>query len=180
MKYQNVSWHHAFVIKTQIPYSHKVLLFDAQQGKIWAIFKKNHGASQLSSGSFISCVLEKKQHVFALESIEIERHIVLDEIEFVHDIMRICLHGLPYGVVSHELFDFLHYVYKNMNQFCNQTKKIILLRLFVMCGILDDSQSKYQAVIIDPVKAVDLSSIELEQLIANCWTNLQKNKLIQY
>lgn len=171
--------HQAFIIKTQIPYSHKILLLHEKYGKIWTIFGKNHQAMQLSCGSLILCSIEKKGHQFVLDQLDIEMHISKDQLFFVHDIMRICLYALHYAVSVPEFFDFLRYAYTHMHRFSESGKQIILLRLFLMCDLLGKDQHAYRIATQDPEDCQQISSLILNNLINDCWLALDKNKLMQ-
>ncbi len=169
----------AFVIKSHIPYTFKVILLHQKYGKITCMFSKDHQAMLLTSGSLIWCNVEKIHNSYRLMSIEIESHISNQHLSFVHDVIKLCLFQLPSKISVPEFFDFLLYVWWHMDKFCSKAQKIVLLRLFLMLDLLDKDVQVYKIAILDPMQAVTYEKILLETYVASGWNNFYRLQNLQ-
>jgi hypothetical protein len=168
-------FHWAFVIKNKIPYGHKVLLLHQTYGKIWCNFSKFSSARLLTTGSIISCLLEKTTFGFQFVDLEIQSQIHPKDLIFVHELMRVCLHAIEYHVPVAELFDFLCFVYHHLHELEQKNRDIVLLRLFLMCDLLPESPQGYSIATCDPLTPVPCDEGFLHQQIAKCWDNFEKS-----
>lgn len=144
---------HAFIIKNFIPLSHKVQIIHEQYGKIVCMYSQDHQARQLTTGSIILCHVESTNRLYRFEYLEIVRSIAstdLDQLQFVHEMMKICLKLVPNNVVVPDIFEFLMYVYQNVDTLSIVGRKIVLLRLFLLCEVLPSTSESYQAAMQDP------------------------------
>lgn len=143
------------------------------------MFGKTDQAALLTSGSLVWCNLHKTQNFYTIVNLEIESQIDQKNLVFMHDIMRLFLHALPANIVVSELFDFLLYVWGNIHIFSAQSKKIVLLRLFLMFDLLDDDLILYQVAILNPTGQISVKLAVLEKYVARCWNNFYKEKAWQ-
>lgn len=161
----------AFVIKNYIPYSHKVLLLHQKYGKIVCMFSPNHQASLLTTGSLIWCQVQKTHTVYKFLDLEIEYNMPVSQLQFVHDIMRICFHKIPSSIVTPELFDFLLYAYHNFSNLTDKGRIVVMLRLFLMVDLLPENQEVYKAATLDPCGPIQKDIAALEKYLSLSWQN---------
>jgi len=170
---------HAFVIKNFIPLSHKVQILHEQYGKIVCMYSQDHQARQLTTGSIILCHAEPMHRLYRLEYLEIIRSVVstdLQQLQFVHEIMKICLKLVPDNVVVSDIFEFLLYVYQNVDTLSVVGRKIVLLRLFLLCEVLPSSSELYQAAMQDPFAMVPRDLLLLDRFVQIGWHEIAQQK----
>ena len=161
----------AFVIKNHTPYDFRVVLLHQTYGKIVCRFNKTDQAVLLTSGSLIWCTVQKNHITYKIIHLEIESQVAIQNLKFMHDIMKLCLHGMPTNIAAPEFFDFLLYVQKNVNKFSEKSQKIALLRVFLMLDLLVDDEVVLQVAILDPAGKILQDKITLEKYIKHCWNN---------
>lgn len=145
---------HAFVIKNFIPIYNKVQILHPQYGKITCVYPKKHQAALLTTGSIILCDVTLMHKVYTFQYLEIIQGINADnlsQLHFIHQVMLICLKTIPNGTVTEDIFNFLGYIYKDMNNLSDNGKNIALLRLFLLIGVLPiESPEMYKVAMLDP------------------------------
>lgn len=144
---------YAFVIKNYSPIFYKVEILHKEYGKIVCIYPKHHQAMLLTTGLFISCVVEPFNNSYRLENVEILNTGAttdIEQLEFVHQIALICIKLVPKGIAVDDIFNFLVYIYKNIENLNEYNRKIILLRLFFLCELFDGSLDLYKIAMQDP------------------------------
>lgn len=171
----NITFKSAFVIKNYIPYNHKLILLHEQYGKIICMFPKNHHAGLLTSGSFISCMVQKNHAIYSFVDLEIISNVQQEYLAFVHDIMRLCLQKVPSEVAVSELFDFLLYVFHNLKNLSEKGRMIVFLRLFLMLDLLPEHQEIYKAAIVDPCGIIIQEQAILEKYVVYSWNNFYQS-----
>ncbi len=162
----------AFVLKNYMPHQHKVAILHKQLGKISCKYATNDQAASLCTGSQLLCLVDKKRSWFAfnvIDIIQIPTHCSIEDIQFLHKIMHLCITLLPYEVQVAELFDFLWYVLKNVSTLTPAGKQIVLLRLFLMFDLLPENKNLYQIAFRDPYQKQLQNSPELDTLIQTYW-----------
>lgn len=165
----------AFIIKNYLPYSHKILLLHQVHGKIFCMFGKNDQAALLTTGSLVWCMVEQTLKLHQFLAIEIESNLSMQHIALMHDIMRICLNRVPNNIAVPEFFDFLLYVYKNMDLLCDKGRQVVLLRLFLMLDLLADDSAMYHAALLDPTDVLSQDGAILSKYVLMCWDNFYQN-----
>ena len=166
----------AFVIKNYIPYSHKVIILHKKLGKITCMFSPNHQAALLTSGSLIWCSVQKTNTIYKFLDLEIESAVCLSQLQFVHDIMRLCLQGVVRDIATPELFDFLSYVHSNIEQLSQQGQMVVMLRLFLMLDLLPEEQEIYRIATLDPYGPISHGTAELASHVAQCFDNFYQQE----
>lgn len=164
----------AFVLKNFIPTSHKIEIFHRQYGKILCIYPRLHHASQLSTGSLILCVLEKKNNFYRFVDLSIEfspHGFSTHQLLFLCDIARIIIKQLPREISAPELFDFLLYVYGRLSTLSEKGKQVVLLRIFMLLDLLPEQHDAYLAATQDPYEKVVPDMQQLLQYISKSWDN---------
>ncbi len=164
----------AFVIKNYIPISQKVEIIHSQYGKIVCMYPRFHQAALLCAGSLIFCTVEKNQKFYKFVDLSIEfapHGLCIEELQFIHDIMRLCQKTVPREIRVPELFDFLLYVYGNLAHLSNDGKSIALLRFFLLLDLLPEQQDVYQVAIQDPYGAKEQDSKILYEYVQRSWDN---------
>jgi hypothetical protein len=168
---------YAFVIKNYSPIFFKVEILHKEYGKINCIYSKDDQARLLTTGSLIACSVENFNYSYRLNSLEILTTSVttdIDHLEFIHQIALICIKLLPKRVAVDDVFNFLIYVYKNIDHLNEYSRKIILLRLFFLCEIFDGSLDVYKVAMQDPF---DKPSNDIQYL--NKYVQIGLHKLFQ-
>jgi hypothetical protein len=144
---------YAFVIKNYSPIFCKVEILHKEYGKINCIYAKDHQARLLTTGSLILCSVENFNYSYRLNTIEILKSNItndIDHLEFIHQIALICIKLLPKQAAVDDIFNFLVYIYDNVEHLNEYNRKIILLRLFFLCEFFDSSAELYKIVMQDP------------------------------
>lgn len=170
---------HAFIIKNFIPLYHKVQIMHEEYGKIVCMYSADHQARQLTTGSIILCHIEPTHRLYRFEYLEIIRSVAstdLDQLQFVHEMMKICLRLVPDGVAVPDIFDFLMYVYQNIDRLSITGRKIVLLRLFLMCEVLPSSSELYQAAMQDPFANLLTGQLLLDRYLQIGWHEIAQQK----
>lgn len=170
---------HAFVIKNFIPLCHKVQILHEQYGKIICMYPRNHQARQLTTGSIILCHVEPTNRLYRLEYLEIVQSVIstdLDQLQFVHDIIKICLKLVPDNVVVSDIFEFLMHVYQNIDTLSATGRKVVLLRLFLMCEVLPATSELYYAAMQDPFNVLSTDVQLLDRYVQIGWHEITQQK----
>lgn len=144
---------YAFVIKNFSPISCKVKILHSTYGKISCIYSKADQARLLTTGSLIVCDIEHSNNRYTFLNLDIlysPIHQDIESLEFIHQLMLICLKLLPDAIPVDEIFNFLIDVYKKNNLLTVENKKLILLRLFFLVEIFDQNIQLYKIVMQDP------------------------------
>lgn len=161
----------AFVIKNYIPLSNKVVILHKLYGKISCMYVKNHQASLLTTGSLIWCQVQKNNQMYRFLNLEIESSVLLPQLSFIHDLMKLCLTKVPADIMTLELFDYLWYVHTNREQLSNKGQMIVLLRFFLMLDLLPEEQEVYRVATLDPYGEISYDCGLLQSYISHCWDN---------
>lgn len=175
---QNARSFPAFVIKNYLPISQKVEIVHFEYGKILCIYPKNHQAALLSSGSLVFCAVEKSQNVYRFVDLSIEfspHGLSLEQLKFVHDIMRLCQKSIPREIRVPEMFDFLLYVYRNILTLSQAGRSVAMLRLFLLLDLLPEQQEVYQIAIQDPCGIISQDSNTLNECLQRSWDNFYQH-----
>lgn len=144
---------YAFVIKNFSPISYKVTILHSKHGKINCIYTKNDQAILLTIGSLIVCDIEYVRNRYIFSYLDIVYSPItqdIESLEFIHQIMLICLKMLPENIQVDDVFNFLIDVYKKNNLLTVQNKKLIFLRLFFLSEIFEQNVQLYKIVMQDP------------------------------
>jgi hypothetical protein len=168
----------AFVIKNYLPISQKIEIVHFEYGKILCIYPKNHQAALLSSGSLIFCAVEKSQNVYRFLDLSIEKSahgLSMEQLVFVHDMMRLCQKSIPREIRVPELFDFLLYVYRNLLTLSQAGRSVAMLRLFLLFDLLPEQQEVYQIAIQDPCGAIPQDAKFLNECLQRSWDNFYQH-----
>lgn len=162
----------AFVLKNYIPEKHKVVLLHEKLGKIMCLYSKRHAASRLCTGAQIVCSVEKKQHWYEITHYDIlfmPESLSLTRLQFIHEVVAICLRLLPANISVAELFLFLKYVYQHFKQLNQIGQQVILLRLFLLFDLLPESKEIYRYALQDPYQVIKQSDIDINRYVDLCW-----------
>ncbi len=144
---------YAFVIKNFSPISCKVTILHSKYGKISCIYAKNDQARLLTTGSLIVCDIEYIRNRYTFLYLDIVYSPItqdIESLEFIHQIMLICLKMIPDNIQVEEIFNFLIDVYKKNNTLTVENKKLILLRLFFLSETFEQNIQLYKIVMQDP------------------------------
>jgi hypothetical protein len=144
---------YAFVIKNFSPIFCKVEILHKEYGKISCMYSTDHQARLLTTGSLVVCDIEKVHYSYRLNAVEILTSAAtedMEHLEFIHQIALICMKLLPSATDVEDVFNFLVYVYQNIDNLDTTNRKIILLRLFFLCEIFDGTLDIYQIAMQDP------------------------------
>jgi len=147
---------YAFVIKNYSPIFCKVEILHKEYGKISCMYSKDHQANLLTTGSLILCSIENFNYSYRLHTIEILKSGTtsdIEHLEFIHQIALICMKLLPKQTAVDEIFNFLEYVYENIEYLDEYSRKIILLRIFFLCEFFDGTTELYKLAMQDPFNA---------------------------
>ncbi|HSW75803.1 MAG TPA: hypothetical protein VLG50_02070 [Candidatus Saccharimonadales bacterium] len=164
----------AFVLKNYIPMSHKVEILHREYGKIVCIYPRNHQAAQLSAGSLIFCIVEKNKNFYKFLYLEIESSLqgfCIQDLEFVHDFIRLCLKRIPREIKVPELFDFWLYIYNDLKNLSDNGKLVVLLRCFLMLDLLPEQSELYTIATQDPYGIIQQESKILHDYVRKSWEN---------
>ncbi|MFA5998617.1 MAG: hypothetical protein WC747_01190 [Candidatus Babeliales bacterium] len=168
----------AFVLKNYAPMSHKVEILHRQHGKIMCIYPKNHHAALLSAGSLIFCMVEKNQNFYRFLNLEIESALhgfSVVQLQFIHDIIRLCIKKIPREIMVPELFDYLLYVYSDLSNLSDDGKLIVLLRCFLMLDLLPEQPEVYFVAAQDPYGTIKQESKILHEYVRKSWDNFYQH-----
>ena len=168
----------AFVIKNYLPISQKVEIIHFEHGKILCIYPKNHQASLLSTGSLIFCAVEKSQNVYRFLDLSIETSahgLSMEQLVFVHDIMRLCKKSIPREIRVPEMFDFLLYIYSNILTLSEVGRSVAMLRLFLLLDLLPEQQEVYQIAIQDPCGIISQDFKIINEFVQRSWDNFYQH-----
>ncbi len=171
---------YAFVIKNFVPVYQKVQVLHAQYGKIMCVYPQKHQGALLTTGSVILCHVEPFNNVYRFEYLEIVRSansVEIMQLQFIHEIMLICLKFIPNNIAVSDVFDFLLYVYRDIDNVSSAGKKIALLRLFLLCGLLPETQELYRIAMQDPYGNIANSEQLLERYVKIGWDQLTEQRL---
>lgn len=163
----------SIVLKNLIVRCNKVIILHQHFGKINVIFQDGHQAAQLTTGSLILSNVEKQDKVYKfldLDVIFIPIEFSMNQLIFLHDIVRLCLHLLPSRIKCPELFDYLMYVYGNVSNVSEYGKKIIMLRLFLLFDMVPDKNIYiHQFAVQDPYNIMMKEDAKLDLYLKRCW-----------
>lgn len=174
-----VAYDFAFVIKNYIPYSHKVVLIHRRHGKITCIFPKQHQAQLLTVGSLVFCLVQKSNQVYTFLDLQIEyapQTVSISQLQFFHDMMKLCMHHVPRDVGVPELCDYLLYVYSNIENLSDKGRLVVLLRLFLMFDLLPQQHAIYLAATQDPYGSIDQERSVLDRSVCMSWDNFYQSE----
>ena len=166
----------AFVLKNY-PENNKVILLHKKLGKIVCFYRKNDQASRLCTASKVICSIKKERSFYKIESFDLLIIPIinsLSDLQFFHDIVFLCLRILPGNIVVNELFDFLSYLYQNLENLNSKTQHIIMLRLFLLFDILPEDLNLYQIAIKDPFAKASFDYNGIDLLISERLANLRQ------
>lgn len=166
---------YAFVIKNFVPVYQKVQILDAQHGKIMCVYPQKHQAALLTTGSVILCHVEPFNHVYRFEHLEIVRSIQsvdVAQLQFIHELMLICLKFIPSNVVVSDIVEFLLYLYRDIDKLSLRGRDIALLRLFLLCGLLPETQELYRMAMQDPYGNIVGDGQQLQRYVKHGWDQL--------
>lgn len=174
-----VAYDFAFVIKNYIPCSRKVLLIHRRYGKITCIFPQRHQAELLTIGSLVFCSVQKSNQVYIFLDLQIEyapQTVSIHQLQFFHDIMKLCMHHVPRDIAVSELCDYLLYVYSNIENLSDKGASIVLLRLFLMFDLLPEQHEIYAAATQNPYGSIDQERAVLDRAVALSWDNFYQSE----
>ncbi len=148
---------YAFVIKNFSPIFCKVIILHSKYGKITCIYSKLDQARLLTSGSLIVCDLEQIHTSYRFSYLDIVYAPMtqdIEQLEFIHQMMLICLRLLPNNISVEDIFNFLIDIYKKDNFLMIENKKLILLRLFFLSEVYEQDLQVYTLAMQDPFQLV--------------------------
>lgn len=131
------------VLKSYQPYTCKVILLDADYGKITAVPHREN----MSNGVCISYYLQEQPNIFFMRDIEIidmPMALAREDIFFVHHILELCYYFIPMGACVPGIFPLLVKLYDSPHVFENVLlKKIFLFQCFTVLGLYPEGK-KFQ------------------------------------
>lgn len=145
---------YAFVIKNFSPISFKVKILHSKYGKIDCVYAKDHQAKLLTVGSLIACNIEHVNHRYSFSYLDIlysPMALELEQLEFIHKIMLICLRLLPDSIPVEDVFLCIIDLYKKNFELTLRAQKLLLLRLFFLCEIFEENVQIYKIAMQDPL-----------------------------
>ena len=156
----------------------KVQILHAQYGKITCVYSKDHQAARLTTGSLILCdVVAFGRNLYSFEYLDIVQNIQardLEQLQFVHEMMLICFKSLPAAVAVEDVIQFLQEVYIQLPNLTEAGRKVAMLRLFLLTGVLPEHPDLYRAAMHDlPAPSVDHG--QLKKYIAIGWDYFHQN-----
>ena len=165
---------HAIVLKNYFPQKNKVTLLHEQLGKIDIFIQEKDAAARLCNGSLIYCVVEKKGSRISLDFIDpyfIPSQYDVQDLYFLHEVLKICLQFMPERVGMHDVFDLLVEMYENFNLLLPCHKKIYQLKLFLYLGIFPENKKLYHLV-MQQMNTHDHSVDQfLQEGLRYCWNS---------
>ena len=174
---------HAFVLKNFFPQKHKVVVFHDLYGKITCFSSPKNQVARLCNGSFIRCMVSKKNNHYQLDVVDID-FVLFDcnkyDIYFVHDVLKICYNILPFHAATPELFGLLEEVYKNLSIISSQQKKVYLLQIFLLLGIFPEDPQIYMIVTQNNKPLSDLQDEKIDKALLFCWNLFDENKVVGF
>lgn len=166
----------AIVLKNNVKTKNSLVLLHKQLGKIICVYKSRTIASRLSVGMFITCYVQKKKSYYQIDEIDIlfaPVSVTLDQLTFIHRIIRLAETLLPYNIVVHELFDFILYVYQHLDQFNQAGRGIVMLRIFMLFDLLPNDKKIYSYARRNPIEFQNSNPIDLQQYVRVCWNDFE-------
>lgn len=164
---------YAFIIKNFIPFCQKIQMLHAQFGKIVCHYSVASQAHHCGIGSFVLCDVVKIGSKYRLESIE---HVLtttsqdMQQLQFIHEIMSICMHALPNAVAVDDIFEFLKQVYINISLLSPAGRSIVILRLLYLCELLPEDVAAYRLAMLDPYTiSHDVPKQKIEECLKFGW-----------
>lgn len=156
---------YAFVIKNFSPLYFKVKILHHRYGKITCTYPKDHQAKLLTVGSLILCNVEHVRNKYTFSYLDIVYAPMthdLQILEFIHQLMLICLKLLPDNIQVDEIFLFLIDIYKKDKALTVYNQKLILLRLFFLTEVFEQNVEIYKLAMQDPFtdRSYDFKLIE--------------------
>lgn len=170
---------HAIVIKNFVPFSYKVQIIHEQYGKIMCMYPKDHQARLLTTGSIILCSVEATHRFYRLEYLEILTTAVaadLDQLQFMHDMIKVCLKLVPENVAVSDIFEFLLHVHQNMRNLTIQGRRVALLRLFMLCEVLPVTPELYHLAMQDPYAITSYPADMVDRFLKIGWHEITQEK----
>lgn len=179
LKHKMISY--AFVIKNFVPVYKKVQILHAQYGKVLCVYPQKHQGALLTTGSVILCQIEPFNRAYRFEYLEIVRStncVDVMQLQFIHEIMLICLKFIPNNVAVSDIVEFLLYLYRDIDNVSSQGKNIALLRLFLLCGLLPETQELYRIAMQDPYGKIVHDDQLLQRYVQFGWDQLVDQGLL--
>lgn len=135
------------VLKDYSPIKKRITILDNTLGKIEAIYKNKKFIPKISSGTIISYNAKTSNYFFKLEDINII-YIPINfgqkDLFFLHHLIELCYFFLPELDSSQEVFQFLVFIYKNINSFkTSLDKKKILCKFFKIIGVYPENETQF-------------------------------------
>lgn len=169
---------YAFVLKNFVPVYKKVQILHAQYGKITCVYSKDHHASRLTTGSLILCdVVAFGRNLYSFEYLDIVQNVQardLEQLQFVHEMMLICFKSLPGAVAVEDVMHFLQEVYLQLPHLTEAGRKVAMLRLFLLTGVLPEHPELYRAAMHD-LSSPSVDHSQLQKYIAIGWDYFHQN-----
>ena len=162
----------AFVLKNFIKSKNSVIIFHKHLGKITCIYFQKDISARLCSGSYIFCSIEKKHNYYVFTHVDIIFTPLYDNVEqltFIHNLVKLCLFFLPKSIAVYELFDFLQYIYQRLDNLTEDGQNIVLLRLFLMFDLLPEDRQIYRCAQQDPYQDSLMYIKESYLYVQTCW-----------
>lgn len=162
----------AFVLRNYIPEKHKVVILHKYLGKITCVYTKNAPAIRLCTGMLLFCIVEKQKSWYELVHIDVQSvptHCSSTDVIFFHEIVLLCLKIVPSNTMVSELYDYLSYVFSNLDQLTDAGRQVVLLRLFLMFDLAPEDKDLYHCALQNPCGSLKHSGQQLAHFVDVCW-----------
>lgn len=161
---------YGIILKTYFPYNYKIVLFDAELGKIESILRiKKNQNYRLCNGMLINYLQTHKNNKFFIHDIEIiELPYISHHSQFLffHHILELCYFFLPNNMKATEIFDLINFFYKDSEKLKNiQAQKIFLCKLLLLLGIYPENiavEEYFEAFFYNPIDNIIDKSLDLK------------------
>ncbi len=170
---------YAFVMKNFIPLRKKVHIFHAQLGKIMCIYPQDHQAHLLATGSIILCDVQPRGSWYTFEYLEIIRSthsIHVDQLVFIHQLMKICLLMIPQEVVVSDVFEYLLDLYRQEFNLTQIGRQKALLRMFILCDVIPTSPEAYRLAMLELDQECMIDESVLDRYVTQGWHEVLKKQ----
>lgn len=128
------------ILKSYQPYTCKVVILDADFGKITAVPHREN----MSNGLCVSYYLQEQPNIYFMRDIEIiDMPMALgkEDILFVHHILELCYYFIPMGGCAPGIFPLLVKMYDSPHIFQSTLlKKIFLFQCFTVLGLYPEGR----------------------------------------
>jgi hypothetical protein len=139
--------HYGVVLRSHMPYEHKVVLLDRVMGMIDAIIVKKTQASRITHGMLISYSVVTRNERYQINDIVVlagPAQWVKDDIVFFHHALELAHAFLSYHQTSLDVFELFVRLYKPLvYEDSKYFKRCFLCKFFMLVGICPDDESSF-------------------------------------